>query len=156
MKQPDSGEIKKHWPVLLAVTLCAAGLMSAQSSASGSASTPPATMSQLMVDLIHPASNDILLFVYRGGSKDEKEWAAIRRSALTLAESGNLLLARVPGSEWAQKAKLLQDSGNAAYIAAQAKDLKALSAITPTIDASCTACHKQFRPNVFPREGGSQ
>ena len=51
----------------------------------------PATMKQLMLDLIHPASNDILFFVNRGAPKTEAEWATVRRGALTLQESGNLL-----------------------------------------------------------------
>ena len=58
------------------------------------AAQSPATMKQLMLDLIHPASNDILFFVNRGAPKTEQEWAALRHSALTLAESGNLLAMR--------------------------------------------------------------
>jgi hypothetical protein len=110
-----------------------------------------------MLDLIHPASNDILLSIFRGGPRDDAEWAAVRRSALTLAESGTLLRARGPAQpEWARDAKLLSDAGATAYKAAQAKDAKALAAIAEPLDASCTTCHKQFRPNVFRREGGSK
>jgi hypothetical protein len=118
-----------------------------------------ATMKQLMLDLIHPASNDILLLIYRGGPKDERDWAAVRRSAVTLAESGNLLLQRGRArdqGDWMKDAKLLADAGAAAYKAAQAKDAKALAALAAPLDASCTACHKQYRPNVFPKEGGSK
>ena len=76
----------------------------------------------------------------------------MRRSALTLAESGNTLAAQgQPASEaWANAAKQLADAGSEAWKAAQAKDAKALAAVTAHIDASCTNCHKQFRPNVFP------
>jgi cytochrome c553 len=118
-----------------------------------------ATMKQLMLDLIHPSSNEILLFVNRGGSKDEAEWAKVRRSALTLAESANLLTMRGRGrdqGDWIKAAKMLADVGAAAYKAAQAKDSAALAALTESLDASCTTCHKQYRPNVFPREGGSK
>jgi hypothetical protein len=41
-------------------------------------------MKQLMLDLVHPAPNDILLVLYRGGPKDENEWAAVRRGALSV------------------------------------------------------------------------
>lgn len=120
---------------------------------------PPATMKQLMLDLIYPASNDLLLFVNRGAPKDEKEWASVRRSALTLAESGTLLTtpsrARDQG-DWAKDAKMLADAGTAAYKAAQARDFTALAALGESLDASCTTCHKLYRPNVFPREGGSK
>jgi hypothetical protein len=111
---------------------------------------------QLMLDLIHPASNDILLAVNRGGPSDDKEWAVIRRSALALAESGNTLTTQGQSSSdaWVKAVKLLTDAGSEAYKAAQAKDAKALAAVTARIDASCTNCHKQFRPNVFPRQAG--
>src|ERR1035438_1850235 len=81
---------------------------------------PAASVKQLMLDLIHPSSNDILLAIYRGGPlggpKDEKEWAVVRRAAVTLAESGNLLTMRGRArdqADWMKDAKLLADAGNA-------------------------------------------
>jgi hypothetical protein len=118
-----------------------------------------ATMKQLMADLIYPASNDILLLVARGAPKDDKEWAAVRRSAVTLAESGHLLTLRGRArdqGDWMRDARALVEAGAAAYKAAQAKDFNALTQVTEPLDASCTQCHKQYRPNVFPREGGSK
>jgi cytochrome c556 len=118
-----------------------------------------ATMKQLMLDLIHPAANEILLIVDRGGPTDEAEWAAVRRNALTLSESGSLLTmpARNPNQPgWAKDAAALSDVGNALYKAAQARDPKALAALTAPLDASCTTCHKQYRPDVFPAQKGSQ
>ena len=53
-------------------------------------------------------------------------------------------------------ARALADVGAAAYKAAQVKDVKALAALAEPLDASCTTCHKQYRPNVFPHEGGSK
>jgi cytochrome c556 len=120
---------------------------------------PVASVRQLMLDLIHPSSNDILLAIYRGGPKDEKEWAAVRRSAVTLAESGNMLMMRGRArdeGDWMKDAKLLVDVGNSAYKAAQAKDGAALAGLAGAVDASCTTCHKQYRPNVFPKDGGSR
>lgn len=116
-------------------------------------------MKQLMVDLIHPASNDILLFINRGSATDEKEWAAVRRSAVTLAETGNLLMTRGRArdqGDWMKDAQILAGVGAAAYKAAQEKDTKALAALAEPLDASCTACHKQYRPNVFPLDGVSK
>jgi hypothetical protein len=127
--------------------------------APGAFAQEPATMKQLMVDLIHPASNDILLFVNRGSTNDEREWAAVRRSAVTLAETANLLMVRGRArdqGDWLKDAQALADVGAAAYKAAQAKDGKALAALAEPLDASCTACHKQYRPNVFPHDGGSK
>ena len=115
---------------------------------------PVATLKQIMVDLVYPASNEILLSIYRGGPKDEKEWAALRRSAVTLAESGYLLM--MPGRAkdqggWMKDVKLLVEAGTAAYVSAQAKDFQALARVSEPLDASCTTCHKEYRPNVFPR-----
>ena len=111
-----------------------------------------------MLDLIYPASNDLLLTIFRGGPKDEGEWAAARRSALALAESGNLLLtrSRSPQADWMKDTKLLVDAGAAAYQAAQAQDTKALADVAEPLDRSCTTCHRQFRPNVFPPQGASK
>ena len=116
-----------------------------------------ATMKQLMLDLIHPAANDILLFVNRSAPKSEQEWAGLRRSGLTLAESGNLLMMRGRSREgdWPKDSKILADVGMAAYQAAQAKDFPALAALADALDASCTTCHKQYRPNVFPKAAGT-
>jgi hypothetical protein len=138
-------------PVATVLFVLTAGFAFAQAQA-------VATMRQLMVDLIHPASNDVLLFVARGGSDKEQDWATLRHSALTLAESGNVLTMRRPGDQgdWVKDARMLADVGTAAYRAAQAKDLKALAALVEPLDASCTTCHKQYRPNVFPREGATK
>ena len=118
-----------------------------------------ATMKQLMLDLIHPASNDILLQINRGGPGNENDWAVVRRSALTLSEAGNLLM--MPGrarddGDWSKDVKMLVDAGNAAYKAAEAKNAQALAAVAAPLDASCTNCHRQYRPNVFPRQGGAK
>jgi hypothetical protein len=125
-----------------------------------SESVPPAaTMKQLMLDMVYPASNDMLLLIYRGGPKDESEWAAARRDSMTLAESGNLLM--MPGrirdqGDWVTHVKMLTDAGASAYKAAQEKNSQALAAVAGPLDASCTSCHKLYRPNVFPRQGGSK
>jgi hypothetical protein len=111
---------------------------------------PVATMKQLMLDVIYPASNSLLLQVNRGGPSGDNEWGEARRSAMTLAESGNLLIMRNRAPGWVADAKLLIDVGAAAFKAADARDARALTAATDRIDASCTACHKQFRTALFP------
>ena len=116
---------------------------------------PVATMMELMSSMVHPASNEILLTVTRGGPQDDKEWAAVQRSAVQLAESGNLLMMRGRArdqGEWMKDAKALVDVGAAAYKAAKAKDANALAALTGQIDASCVNCHKAYRPNVHPKQ----
>ena len=78
------------------------------------------------------------------------DWAA----AVLLGESGNVLM--MPGrardqGQWMTDARMLVDAGSAAYRAARAKDLNALTALEAPINASCVSCHKQYRPNVHPR-----
>jgi len=146
--------VKPFWIVILILI----PTWSSGQSPSGSVS-PTATMKQLMLDMIYPSSNDMLLLIYRGGPKDESEWAAARRDSMTLAESGNLLM--MPSrmrdqGDWVTHVKMLVDAGTSAYKAAEEKNTQALGAVAGPLDAACTSCHKQYRPNVFPRQGGSK
>ena len=71
-----------------------------------------------MVSMVYPAANNLLLSIYRGGPQDDQEWTAVKRSAVLLAESGTVLLARGPAGgqgDWAQDARMLVDAGAAAY-----------------------------------------
>src|SRR5438128_9989830 len=89
------------------------------------------TMSQLMIDIIYPTSDDIF-YIERTPPANDRDWGAIERSALMLAESGNLLM--MPGrardqGDWIKDSKMLVDAGNAAFKAAKAKDLAAVVAL---------------------------
>jgi hypothetical protein len=111
-------------------------------------------MSQLMMSMVYPAANDILLSIHRGGPKDDKEWAALERSAVLLGEAGNVLM--MPGhamgqGDWMTHARVLVDTGAAVSKAARAKEVQALATVSEPLNDSCTACHKQYRPNVFPQ-----
>ena len=132
--------------------LLAGGTYSAQ--APQPAAPPVGTMMELMTSMVHPAANDLLLGMHRA-PRDAKEWMAVQRSAILLAESGNVLMmpgrSREQGGEWQKNARLMVDMGAAAYKAARAKDAAALSALDAPLNASCVGCHKQYRPNVHPR-----
>ena len=135
--------------VLAGVLLLSAGL----SAQTADTPQPVASMKQLMLDIILPASNSVALIVNRGGPGDDNTWAEARRSALVLAESGNLLMMRNRAATWTADARELTEAGAAAYKAVEAKDVKALASVSERIDASCTTCHKHSRPNVFPGLG---
>jgi hypothetical protein len=116
---------------------------------------PVGNMSQIMVSMIYPPTNDILLSIYRGAPKDDKEWAALERSAVLLAESGNVLMMRghaVDQGQWMKHARMMVDAGAAAYKAARAKDVNGLTAVAEPLNASCIACHKAYRRNVHPAQ----
>lgn len=111
------------------------------------------TMSQLMVDIIYPTSDD-MFYIERNPPSNDHEWGAVERSALMLAESANLLM--MPGrardqGDWIKDARLLLDAGNAAFRAAKAKDMAAIVALNEQLVASCTTCHMHYRPNYRRR-----
>jgi len=114
---------------------------------------PVGTMSQLMVDIIYPTSDDIF-YIGRTPPSNNAEWGSIQRSALMLAESGNLLMvgsrARDQGN-WIKDAKLLVDVGAAAYKAARAKDMDAILALNEQLYTACVTCHQDYRPNYGRR-----
>ena len=111
---------------------------------------PVGTMSELMVSMVYPGANGILLHINRGGPASEAEWMAVQRSAVLLAESGNVLTMRDRGGEWVQASRALVDVGDAAYRAVADRDVDALAALSERLDASCVSCHQQFRPDVHP------
>ena len=111
------------------------------------------TMSQLMVQIIYPTSNDIF-YIGRKPPQTDYEWGLLERSALTLAESGNLLM--LPGrardeDKWIKDAKLLVDVGAAAFKAAKAKDLDAVLALNEQLNTACVTCHQDYRPGYGKR-----
>jgi hypothetical protein len=111
------------------------------------------TMSELMIDIIYPTSDEIF-YIGRGAPKTEFEWNVFRGKMLMLAESANLLM--MPGrardqDNWMKDSKLLLDVGNAAYKAARAKDAAAIEALSDQLYNSCVQCHAHYRPKYRTR-----
>ncbi|MBI1873718.1 MAG: hypothetical protein HYZ58_13015 [Acidobacteria bacterium] len=79
--------------------------------------------------------------------RTEDEWTAVRNSAITLAESGNLLM-MVPrakdGDEWMKRAQELIDTSQAAIRAAEAKNADRLFTVGGDIYESCSHCHQRY------------
>jgi hypothetical protein len=141
--------------VLFAVFYVAGGAGLAQAP---SAEAPPdiqsvGTMSELMLDLIYPTSDEIF-YVSRDDKKSGKDWTDLKRNALMLAESANLLMApnrARDNDRWMKDAKLLRDVGTKAYVAAKAKDLAALEALNAELYEACQSCHVHYRPGYRRR-----
>ncbi|HLW76731.1 MAG TPA: hypothetical protein VKS01_07085 [Bryobacteraceae bacterium] len=114
---------------------------------------PVGTMTQLMVDIIYPQS-DGLFYIERNPPKNDHDWGIIRGYALTVAESGNLLMmdgrARDQG-EWIKDSKLMIDAAAAAYKAAQNKDMQGILDLSERLSNSCIACHLKYRPGYGKR-----
>jgi hypothetical protein len=126
-----------------------AGLGGAMIAQAPSPFQPVGNVSQLMVDIIYPTS-DALFYIERAPPKNDHDWNVIRGTALTLAESGNLLLMGNRARDqdrWVKDARLLIDAGTAAFKAAQKKDMQAILDLNEQLNTSCTTCHRHYRPN---------
>ena len=79
--------------------------------------------------------------------RNEEEWTAVRNAAVTLAESGNLLM-MVPrakdGGEWMTMAQRMIDTSEAAIRAAEAKNPERLFTVGGDIYESCSNCHRVY------------
>src|ERR1700730_7098732 len=99
---------------------------------------PVGNMSQLMIDIIYPTS-DAIFYVDRDPPKNEHEWNLLRAQALTLAESGELLMMEGRARDqknWITDSKMMRDIGATAFKAAQAKDLDGIRALNDSLNAA--------------------
>ena len=111
------------------------------------------TMSDLMVQIIYPAS-DAIFYITTRTPTTSAEWTALEGTSLMLAESANLLLmpsrAKDRG-QWMKDATLLLDVGEAAFWAAKEKDVEALTELNEQLYQSCVQCHRNYRPDYGRR-----
>jgi len=154
LKSPQSKEIIMRILVLFGVLYVAAGAGQAQAPQSeGPPLKSVGTMSELMVDMIYPVSDEIF-YVSRVEKKTEKDWTDLRHNALMLGEASNILMADNRARDkdrWMKDARLLWEVGNKSYIAAKAKDLPALEALNPDLYEACQSCHEHYRPGYRRR-----
>jgi hypothetical protein len=110
--------------------------------------TPVASMSQLMVDFIYPAS-DAVFYIESRTPQSGEEWNELVGWTLMLAESANLLMApsrALDQDQWLRDAELMRAAGAAAYEAATNRDVAALVELSDGLYESCTTCHQHYRP----------
>jgi hypothetical protein len=88
-----------------------------------------------------------------GAPQNEEEWERIEHSALTLAETGNLLMmpprARDDGL-WMAECQALIDAAVAAAKATQTRNPEAMFKAGSTLYESCTSCHRIYAPALVP------
>lgn len=111
------------------------------------------TMSEFMLEVVYPTSNE-LFYVGREEQKTEKDWIELRRNMLMMAESANLLMSPVRARDkdrWMRDAKLFWDVGNKAYKLVKARDLEGLKALNDDLYESCQSCHEHYRPGYRRR-----
>jgi hypothetical protein len=117
---------------------------------------PVASVKQLMEATVAPSADAIFdavgTVVSSSGveeiaPKNDKEWTAVRNSALNLAESGNLLMighrAR-DNREWIRMSQALVDVAVVAVKAADAKDPAALFDAGAHVHDVCEQCHSRY------------
>jgi hypothetical protein len=79
--------------------------------------------------------------------RTDEQWAAVRNAAVTVAESGNLLM-MVPrakdGDDWMKMAQQMIDTGQEAIKAADAKNADRLFTVGGDIYDACSACHAKY------------
>ena len=79
--------------------------------------------------------------------KSNEEWTAARNHAVTLAESGNLLM-MVPrakdGGEWMALSRAMVDQAERAIKAADAKNADELFTVGGDIYETCSNCHQKY------------
>ena len=114
---------------------------------------PVTTVKQLMTATIEPSAEavfDAAVWengVSVGAPSSDEEWSEVRNSALTLAESGNLLMMSPRAKDqggWMNRSEALIDAGVAAARAAETKDLDAVFVAGGHIYEACTAYHQQY------------
>ena len=142
---------------ILALFIVLYGAAAAGLAQAPSAVVPPVksvgTMSELMLNVIYPTSDEIF-YVSREEKKTEKDWIDLKKNSLILAESANLLMADNRArdkDQWMKDAQLLWDVGNKAFIAAKARDLPALEALNADLYEACQSCHVHYRPGYKRR-----
>ena len=106
-----------------------------------------ATVSQLHEVMIKPAS-DTMFNAARRAPAGDGDWTVLRRAAITLAESGNLLMigarARDQG-RWMKLSRELLDVSGEAATAAGASNLDLFIAISDRLVDVCESCHVRYR-----------
>jgi hypothetical protein len=138
--------------MLILVLISGVGLAQAPSAPAPSIKSV-GTMSELMLNVIYPTSDEIF-YVSREEKKTEKDWIDLKKNSLILAESANLLMADNRArdkDQWMKDAQLLWDVGNKAFTAARAKDLPALEALNADLYEACQSCHVHYRPGYRRR-----
>jgi hypothetical protein len=88
--------------------------------------------------------------------RTEEEWEAVRNSAATIAESGNLLMMdgrAFDRDEWMKASRSMIDAATTALQAAEAKDVPALFDAGGTVYEACTACHSKYALGLQRTDG---
>ena len=114
---------------------------------------------QMMQSIVDPAADGVwksVSMIYTTAGMEErrprtaKEWDVVRDHAITLAESGNLLMMpgrAKDGGDWMKYRAGTGRHLDSALRAVEAKDYERLLDVGGPIDEVCERCHKKYWPN---------
>jgi hypothetical protein len=83
--------------------------------------------------------------------RTDEEWMKVRNAAVTVIESGNLLMMAPrakDNADWMRISQGLIETGQNAMRAAEAKDRDQVFTIGGDVYDVCTACHAKYSPEV--------
>jgi cytochrome c556 len=128
-------------------TLCLGCAVAAQQAAAPAVNTV-ASVKQIMEAMVEPGSDAVFKAAADAPTDaDDNAWAAIRNAAVTVSESGNLLMLgdRVKDrTDWMKMSRAMVDAGARALKAATDKNADALSAAGDEIYNTCETCHAKY------------
>jgi hypothetical protein len=117
---------------------------------------PIADVKQLMEAVIDPSADELWdatgWIITAAGEeerrpKNDEEWAAVRHHAIALAEAGNLLMMpprAKDGDVWMKRSQEMIDTAEAAWRAAEAKDVQKLFDTGGLVYEACSHCHEDY------------
>jgi hypothetical protein len=128
----------------------------AKESGAGDGPRAVASVRDVMTAILDPAADEVwgavaviesATGVEERAPRSEEDWQRVRRHALTIAESGNLLM--VPGravdaEDWARLSRALVEAGGRAVAATEARDPARLLVAGEEVFAACAACHRAY------------
>ena len=101
-----------------------------------------------MIKIVEPASNAVF-YIGRQTPQNDDEWKALQGQALMLSEIATSLMTPARAKDkkqWVADAKLLLDASNAAYTAANAKNVTTLEELNDQLYTACATCHEHYLP----------
>jgi hypothetical protein len=156
-----------HWLFVVSVALFVSGIgfvvagaraaREAPAVEAGPATTPVASVKQIMKGIVVPAAttvfNSVSTTVSVKGTEEkapqtDEEWEQVGNSAAALIESGNLLLMgsrAVDKGEWVKMSQALIDAGKVALKATEAKSAEGVLAAGEAVNTSCDNCHRKYQ-----------
>ena len=131
---------------IITIAIVAMATLASVESARQDAGQTPRTVKEVMTTMMIPASDAI----FAGSAEPPtaaEGWGAIRKQAVTLAESGKLLMTDALAKDkakWMEMARALVQEAETVMKAADAKDRDALEQASDRVYATCEACHERY------------